>query len=143
VTSTRVDCLYLQLGDYLLIAEKVLGMDTRVLRHVADLGLAESALHAPAASFAGVDQYPDFAMKASVLCVRLAKNHALPDGNKRTAFLSTVEFAERNGYRWVPPPGDTPGGEETVAVMKAVAAGTMDEYALFDWMKDRLEKQNA
>ena len=43
MTSTRVDCLYLQLGDYLLIAEKVLGMDTRVLRHVADLGLAESA----------------------------------------------------------------------------------------------------
>jgi death-on-curing protein len=110
---------------------------------VADLGLAESALYAPTASFAGVDQYPDFAMKASLLCVRLAKNHALPDGNKRTAFLATVEFAERNGYRWVPPLGDTPGGEETVAVMKAVAAGTMDERALLDWIKDRLEKQNA
>jgi death-on-curing protein len=82
-------------------------------------------------------------MKASVLCVRLTKNHALPDGNKRTAFLCTVEFAERNGYRWVPPPGDTPGGEETVAVMKAVAAGTTDEHALVPWIRNRLEKQNA
>jgi len=89
-------------------------MDARVLRHVADLGLAESALCAPAASFAGVEQYPDLAMKASVLCVRLTKNHALPDGNKRTAFLCTVEFAERNGYRWIPPSGDMPGGEETI-----------------------------
>ena len=143
MTSTRVACLYLQLGDYLLIAEKVLGMDARVLRHVTDLGLAESALYAPAASFAGVEQYPDFAMKASVLCVRLAKNHALPDGNKRTAFLCTVEFAERNGYRWVPPPGDTPGGDETVATMIAVAAGTIDEHALVLWITDRLERQNA
>jgi prophage maintenance system killer protein len=67
----------------------------------------------------------------------------LPDGNKRTAFLCTVEFAERNGYRWVPPPGDTPGGDETVAVMKAVAAGTMDEHALVAWIRDRLEKRNA
>jgi death on curing protein len=29
--------------------------------------------------------YPDFVDKAAVLVVRLAKNHPLPDGNKRAA----------------------------------------------------------
>ena len=31
-------------------------------------------------------KYPDLADKAAVLIVRLAKNHALPDGNKRAAW---------------------------------------------------------
>jgi death on curing protein len=39
----------------------------------------------PKASWGGVEFYPSFAMKAAVLLVRLTKNHALPDGNKRTA----------------------------------------------------------
>jgi hypothetical protein len=31
------------------------------------------------------------------------KNHPLPDGNKRAAFLTMVEFIERNGLEWVAP----------------------------------------
>jgi death on curing protein len=56
---------------------------------VANLGLAESARHAPAATFAGVEFYPDLVTKARILVVHLAKNHPLPDGNKRAAFLAT------------------------------------------------------
>ena len=47
---------------------------------VADLGLAESALHAPAATFGAVEFYPDLITKARVLVVHLTKNHPLPDG---------------------------------------------------------------
>ncbi len=49
------------------------------------LDLADSALHAPAAGFGDTDFYPHFVDKAAVLLVRLARNHPLPDGNKRAA----------------------------------------------------------
>ena len=39
---------------------------------------------------------PDLVDKAAVLCVRLARNHPLPDGNKRVAYLAMVEFLARN-----------------------------------------------
>ena len=63
------------------------------------IGLADSALAAPRGGFAGVVAYPDFATKAAALCWHLVKNHPLPDGNKRCAFLATVEFVERNGRK--------------------------------------------
>jgi death-on-curing protein len=140
VNTTRVRCQYLTIGDYLLIAEQVLGIDARVLQRMTKLHLAESALAAPAACFGGVEFYANFSAKAAVLCARLIRNHPLPDGNKRTAYLSTVEFAERNGYLWSAPAGDEPDGQETVSTMVAIAAGELDEEALARWMAERLER---
>ena len=54
--------------------------------------MAESALHASAAAFGGVEFYPDLVAKARVLLVHLAKDHPLPDGNKRAAYLAMIEF---------------------------------------------------
>ena len=85
----------------------------------ARLDLAESALHAPQAGWGEVEFYPDFPMKAAVLLVRLAKNHALPDGNKRTALTCMVRFCLRNGHEYLPPLGDHPDGEETFQRMLA------------------------
>jgi death on curing protein len=34
--------------------------------------------------------------KAAILLERLARNHPLPDGNKRTSFLMTARFLEVN-----------------------------------------------
>jgi death-on-curing protein len=136
--DSPVDWNYLDLADYLLIAEAVLGVDAEALVHLAAVDLAESALVAPAASFGDVEFYPDFATKAAVLCWRLAKNHPLPDGNKRVAFLSTVEFIERNGFVWEPPPGGDGGVTETVQTIEATAAGKMEEAALADWIRARI-----
>jgi death-on-curing protein len=38
---------YLDLADYLLIAEAVLGVDAEAIARWPGIGLAESALHAP------------------------------------------------------------------------------------------------
>jgi prophage maintenance system killer protein len=46
-----------------------------IVLKVADLSLADSALHAPAAGFGETDFYPDFVDTAAVLLVRVAKNH--------------------------------------------------------------------
>jgi hypothetical protein len=66
---------YLDLADYLLIAEAVLGVPAEQIARWPAIGLADSALHAPAASFEGVELYPDVIDKAAVLCARLARNH--------------------------------------------------------------------
>jgi death on curing protein len=74
---------YLDLVDFLLIAEAVLDIPAEDLARARRLELAESALHAPAAEFGGVEFYPDPARKAAVLASRLIGDHPLPDGNKR------------------------------------------------------------
>lgn len=121
---------YLDLADYLLIAEAVLGVAAEEIARWPGIGLAESALHAPAAGFAGVELYPDTIDKAAVLCVRLARNHPLPDGNKRVAYLVLLEFLTRNGIEWVPPSVD-----ETVAMIERVAVGKVSEQELADWLR--------
>lgn len=121
---------YLDLADYLLIAEAVLGIQAEEIARWPGIGLADSALHAPMASFAGVEMYPDVFDKAAVLCARLARNHPLPDGNKRVAYLSLIEFLARNGVDWAPP-----SVEETVATIEALAAGTTSERELADWLR--------
>jgi hypothetical protein len=69
---------YLELADYLLIAEAVLGLPAEVIANFNRIGLAASALAAPQAGFGGVEAYPDFATKAAVLCWHLVKNHPCP-----------------------------------------------------------------
>lgn len=129
---------YLDLADYLLIAEEVLGIEADVLAKMTALSLADSALNAPAAEFGGVEFYPEFAVKVAVLITRLAKDHALPDGNKRVALMCAIEFVERNGYGWIAPEADDPNGDETLETMKAIAAGTTDEELVARWIADRL-----
>jgi len=124
---------YLDLADYLLIAEAVLGAPAEQIARWPGIGLAESALHAPAAGFEGVEFYPDVIDKAAVLCVRLARNHPLPDGNKRVAYLAMLEFLARNGVELTPPSVD-----ETVVTIEHVAAGNISERELADWLRAAL-----
>jgi death on curing protein len=80
-----------------------------------------------------VELYPDFEMKAAVLCSRLIRNHPLPDGNKRVGYLCLREFVARNGYEW-----HSPGADETVETIEAIAAGRVAELELADWVRERL-----
>lgn len=125
---------YLELADYLLIAERILGLPAETIANFNRIGLAASALAAPQAGFGGVDAYPDFATKAAVLCWHLVKNHPLPDGNKRCAFLATVEFVERNGRSWMPAPADP---DETDRVIRAVASSEVTEADFRQWIAER------
>ena len=87
------------------------------------------------AGFGDEDFYPDIADKAAVLCWRLARNHPLPDGNKRAAWAALVMFIDLNDDHWDPDPPDVDDAEKT---MLAVAAGEIDEAALADWLRQRV-----
>jgi death-on-curing protein len=57
---------YLDLADYLLIAEAVLGVPAELIADFNRIGLADSALAAPRAGFGSVEAYPELAAKAAV-----------------------------------------------------------------------------
>jgi len=122
------------LVDYLAIAAEVTGLDSDMITKVARVDLADSALHAPAAGFGDTDFYPDFVEKAAVLVVRLVKNHPLPDGNKRAAWVTLRMFVEINGWSWNP----TPTVDEAERAMLAIASGKWDQDEMARWLGKKL-----
>ena len=65
---------------------------------IRDLGLLDSAVNRPRSSAFGEDAYETLDLKAAALLHSMTKNHALVDGNKRLAWLSTVVFCDLNGF---------------------------------------------
>ena len=65
---------------------------------IRDLGLIQSALARPQASFGGEDLYATILDKASALFHSLIFNHSFVDGNKRTTVTTTARFLYINGY---------------------------------------------
>lgn len=125
---------YLDLADYVGIASEVTGLDEVVVGKIANLGLADSALHAPSAEFGGAEFYPDFVDKAAVLMARLAKNHPLPDGNKRVAWVALRYFLMLNGWEWA----SFPTIDEAEEAVLAVAAGEWDEERTAQWLRPKV-----
>ncbi|MBI4848913.1 MAG: type II toxin-antitoxin system death-on-curing family toxin [Nitrospirae bacterium] len=87
-----------------LSAEQVLFIHSRLIDEtggahgVRDLGLLQSAVSRPRATFGSKDLYPDIFHKAAALMESLIKNHPFIDGNKRTAITATGIFLRINGY---------------------------------------------
>lgn len=127
--------VYVDLVDYLAIAAELTGIEPPALQRVTKVELAESALHAPAAGFGETEFYPDFVDKAAVLLVRLAKNHPLPDGNKRAAWVSLRLFVEINDWTW----RTAPCVDEAEQAVLAVAAGSWGESDAAAWLRGHLE----
>lgn len=78
--------------------EQALAVVARLGLHIRDQGLFLSAIARPAASAFGTDAYGSLELKAAALLSSLARNHALFDGNKRTAWVLTVAFLNINGW---------------------------------------------
>lgn len=59
----------------------------------------------------------------------IARNHPFVDGNKRTALLAMRAFLFLNRYHL------TPDEIETVTVVEGLAAGTVDEASVANWIE--------
>jgi death-on-curing protein len=129
-----VSVRYVELADYLAISAEITGLDTPTLIRATKVDLAESALHAPAAGFGETEFYPDFIDKAAVLIVRLAKNHPLPDGNKRAAWVALRLFIEINDWTW----NTMPTVDDAERAMLAIAAGTWNQDDASTWLRRHL-----
>lgn len=128
---------YLTLAEALVIAEAVTGTDASIVAKAARLDLLDSSLHAPQSGFADEEFFPRFVDKAAVLTVRIARNHPLPDGNKRLAWQALRMFCALNGREL------SVTTDEAVATMLAVAAGEIEESQLADWIGTRLRSAES
>ncbi|WP_071288081.1 type II toxin-antitoxin system death-on-curing family toxin [Mycolicibacterium llatzerense] len=89
---------YLDRDDVLTAGSIAFGSELKV----RDYGLLDAAVARPQASVFGVDAYPEVWDKAAALLQSLARNHALIDGNKRTAWASAWTFLHINGNELSP-----------------------------------------
>jgi len=125
----------IDVADYLILAEVVTGLDAAVLARVPHVtARAESALAAPFVDLDGVEAYPGLATKAAVLCSRLLRNHPLPDGNKRVAYLCMIELIRRNGREWRP----VAPAMERAAMVERLAAREIDEVGFAAWLERQI-----
>jgi death-on-curing protein len=93
------------------------------------MGLLESALARPQATFGQDDLYPDLWSKAAALMHSLIRNHPFVDGNKRTALAATGIFAELNGYAL------TASNEAVLEFTRQVAVGGMALAEMATWLE--------
>ncbi|TMG88684.1 MAG: type II toxin-antitoxin system death-on-curing family toxin [Betaproteobacteria bacterium] len=94
---------------------------------IRDAGLLDSALARPLNRAAYGK--PDAAELGAAYAYGLATNHPFVDGNKRVAFIALELFLALNGHRLVI------DDVNCAMCMLAVAAGTMKETALADWIR--------
>lgn len=101
------DVRHVQLDEILAIARAVNGTE----HSVRDMGLLVSAIERPRTNVFGVELYPTLHEKAAALLHSVARNHALIDGNKRTAWLAMRVFLRFNGVSAsvLPPPVSVAG----------------------------------
>jgi len=118
-----------------LTPEQVLFIHARLVAETGgehglrDLGLLESALARPQASFDGKDLYPGLAAKAAALLESLVNNHPFVDGNKRTGITAAGLFLRINGRRL------TASNQDLEHFTLQVAQGALDFPAIVGWLQ--------
>jgi death-on-curing protein len=121
-----------------LTAEQVLFIHSRIIDEtggmhgIRDLGLLESAVSRPRATFRNKDLYPTSFHKAAALMESLVKNHPFIDGNKRMAITSAAIFLQMNGYLL------KASHNELVDFAVLVAAGQADFNYEVAWFKEHV-----
>ncbi|WP_129842876.1 Fic family protein [Streptomyces sp. RFCAC02] len=116
---------HLRIDEVLTIARTVNGTE----HCVRDMGLLVSAIERPRTNVFGTELYPTPHEQAAALLHSVARNHALIDGNKRTAWLAMRVFLRFNGLSaGVPPPHVSVAGP----FVEEVAQDTVDVPAVIE-----------
>lgn len=95
---------------------------------VRDAGAIDSALARPRDQWVYQDER-NLAVLAAAYGFGLTRSHGYVDGNKRVGFVAMAVFLEINGWNLEAPE------PEVVAMMLAVASGTLAESELAAWVR--------
>jgi len=111
--------------------------DRQIARHggasgLRDEGLLQNALQRPVNKW----QYEnaDTFGCAAAYAFGIAKAHAFVDGNKRTAFVTSVTFLRLNGWHFMTEPA------EGVTFMEDLASGAVSEESFRNWLEQSSTK---
>jgi death-on-curing protein len=95
-----------------LTSEQILFIHARLITEtggshgVRDLGLLESAVARPQATFGVKELYPDVFVKTAALLDSLINNHPFLDGTKRTGITAAALFLQANGRQLTAAPAE-------------------------------------
>jgi death on curing protein len=118
-----------------LTVEQVLFIHARLMAEtggghgVRDLGLLESAVVRPRATFDEAELYPNLFSKAAALLHSLVNNNPFVDGNKRTGITAAGLFLAQNGVRLVA------SNAELEAFMLSVVTSSLEMEEIATWFE--------
>ena len=101
---------------------------------VRDLGLLQSALAQPCATFGGQFLHANLMEMAAAYLFHLVQNHPFIDGNKRVGLVATLVFLEFNGKEIDAPDADLEN------LVLSVAQGQANKTAISSFLQQQ-EKQ--
>ncbi len=100
---------------------------------VRDIGLLNSALAMPMATFGGQFLHVDLYEMAAAYLFHLAKNHPFLDGNKRVAAAAVNMFLFMNDVRFVP------NEDEYTQLVLDIACGVKSKSAAAEFIRANCE----
>lgn len=118
------------LDEFLKVASTLLGTQEEVLATLPKLGQVDFALAAPNSGIGNEYFYPTIPEKAAALLFGIIQAHALPDANKRSAWVTTNVWLRRNGFDLT---FDEVDAEATITT---VASSVMSRESLTDWLAE-------
>jgi len=89
---------YISAKELLVIHSEIV-TQTGGMHGVRDVGLLQSIIEKPKASFGGSELYKGIFTKAAIYLQSLVWYHVFIDGNKRTGIGATARFLFLNGYQ--------------------------------------------
>lgn len=104
---------------------------------IRDLGLLDSALAQPRATFDGRDLHSSLLEKAGALCTSLIQNHPFIDGNKRVGHAAMATFLMLNGVEIVATV------DEQEQLILNLAAGLRSREDIVAWLQDHAKKLDS
>lgn len=117
-----MELIFLTVEDVVFIQGEILSSAS-----VTDIGKLESALKR-AEQYHYYENVSDIIELSAIYIIGIAKAHAFPDGNKRTAFLSATYFLDLNGYAL-----EENGGLPDI--IEQAASGVLDRLKLVELLK--------
>jgi len=103
---------------------------------IRDANVLLSALSRPLNLLHYGETKPDFAALAASYAFGMARNHPFVDGNKRTALVVCRTFLKMNGV------DISATQEEKYRTFLQLAAGSLTEEELADWLRVRLHEES-
>jgi len=101
---------------------------------VRDLGLLESAIAQPQATFDGEYVHDELFLMAAAYLFHIARNHPFMDGNKRTGLMAALVFLDLNGIVL------DRSSDELYTLTMAVAEGRMSKQRIAKKLRQLVEK---
>ena len=97
---------------------------------IREMGLLQSALAMPQASFSGEWLHRDLYEMGAAYVFHLSQNHPFVDGNKRTAFMCALVFLGLNDQRL------EAKDDSIYELVDGVAAGRIDKSTVAVFLRD-------